>query len=77
MVAALRHRSAERGRGDPCGAIGAHNPATFLPSRLLTTPYRCSTERDHEAELGEAIRRRDATIDKVQEANMSLQVRFV
>ncbi len=35
----------------------------------------CSVERDHEAELGEAIRRRDATIDKVQEANMSLTVR--
>lgn len=42
---------------------------------ILSNFLECSTERDHEAELGEAIKRRDATIDKVQEANMSLQVR--
>ena len=36
--------------------------------------FGCSAERDKEAELGEAIRRRDAAIDKVQEANTSLMV---
>lgn len=30
-------------------------------------------ERDREAELGEAIKRRDAAIDKVQDANATLQ----
>jgi hypothetical protein len=43
-------------------------------ARLEETLYApLRVERDREAELGEAIKRRDAAIDKVQEANATLQ----
>lgn len=47
-----------------------HFSTQFRAASSFSSP--CSGERDREAELGEAIKRRDAAIDKVQEANGTL-----
>ena len=65
VVALCRAVGAELGA---CGKRRAEQLATL--EQALYRPMR--TSRDQEAELGEAIRRRDGAIDKVQDANATL-----
>jgi len=60
--------------GDALMAVGTRGTEQLSKlDEIIYAPFRL--ERDREAELGEAIKRRDAAIDKVQDANAALQRR--